>query len=270
MNSYLEMPMALKIYHRSRKLLGRCLTAINACFVGFWLGVLPKNILHLADQDYYNTTRMYSDLTYNQQGLWPWESYAIETYFQSCQSLLLIGAGGGREVYALAKLGYHVDGYECHPGLVEFANQLLTSASFSSRVQWLERDSVPQTDQQYQGAIVGWSAYMLIQGRENRIRFLKQLRILLPINAPILISFYHHPNKDYFHFKVVVKVGNLFRRLFRQDLLEIGDDLAPEFVHYFNQAEIEQELKEAGFHLAFYGSQDYGHAVGTVSGTPAT
>ncbi len=265
MNSYLEMPVALKIYHRSRRILTRFLTIVNACFIGFWLGILPKKLLHLADQDYYNTTKMYCDLTYNKQGLWQWEKQAIETYFQARQSLLLIGAGGGREVYALAKMGYRVDGYECNPKLVEFANQLLSAESLDSKVRLLERDCIPQTETQYEGAIIGWGAYMLIQGKANRVQFLKQLRSVLAVKAPILISFYHHANKGNFYFKAVVTTGNVFRRLFRRDLLEIGDDLSPEFVHYFNQTEIEQELKEAGFELALYGSQEYGHAVGILA-----
>lgn len=262
MNRTFQVPLSLKLYYRSRRLFSRAMTFANGCFIGFWLGALPKHLLHLADQDYYNKTQMYCDVAYNQRGLWDWEAQAIDAYFKSCRSLLLIGAGGGREVYALAKLGYQVDGYECNPQLVEFANQLLQAEGLESRVSDLERDSLPEGNRIYDGAIIGWGAYMLIQGKANRVRFLQQLKTRISANAPILISFYHLNNKQHNHFRIVVGVGNLLRRLLRRELLEIGDDLSPEFVHYFNQEEIERELKEAGFDLVLYGSKDYGHAVG--------
>jgi hypothetical protein len=262
MNNSIQVPAALKLYYRTRRLLSRLESVTNASFTGFWLGILPKDIWHLADQDYYNKTKMYFDSAYNKQGLWEWETQAIEKYFNTCKSLLLIGAGGGREVYALAKLGFNVDGYECNPNLVEFANQLLQSENLESQVLWLERDHCPDNGHLYDGAIIGWGAYMLIQGRANRVQFLQQLRAKIVAGAPILISFYHHSNKGHIYFKSLVRVGNLCRRLLHRDLLEIGDDLAPEFVHYFDQTELESELKQAGFELALYGSKDYGHAVG--------
>ena len=43
-----------------------------------------------------------------------------------CKRLLVAGAGGGREVLALYKSGYEVDGFECHPELVALANTMLT------------------------------------------------------------------------------------------------------------------------------------------------
>jgi 2-polyprenyl-3-methyl-5-hydroxy-6-metoxy-1,4-benzoquinol methylase len=262
MNSQLQVPISLKLYYRSRDFLSHSMTFINGCFIRFWLGVLPKYLLHLADQDYYNKTKMYCSVTYNQQGLWEWEKHAIETYFKSCESLMLIGAGGGREVYALSKLGYQVDGYECNPQLVEFANQLAKADSLQNQVIYLERDDVPKSDRLYDGVIVGWGAYMLIQGKTNRVSFLQQIKTRISANAPILISFYHHDNKSHPHFQLVVKVGNVLRRLLRRELLEIGDDLSPEFVHYFNRDQILAELEAGGFEMVMYGTHDYGHAVG--------
>ena len=40
---------------------------------------------------------------------------------------MVVGGGGGREVLALRRLGYEVDGFECDPGLVACANELLAA-----------------------------------------------------------------------------------------------------------------------------------------------
>jgi hypothetical protein len=46
--------------------------------------------------------------------------------------------------------------------------------------------------------------------------------------------------------------------------VEIGDDLAPNYVHYFTRSEIASELSEAGFALQCYSPEPYGHAVGVA------
>ncbi|NJO96415.1 MAG: hypothetical protein HC764_10650 [Pleurocapsa sp. CRU_1_2] len=46
------------------------------------------------------------------------------------------------------------------------------------------------------------------------------------------------------------------------ELIEPGDTLVPDYVHYFTKDEIEREFKEAGFELIMYSNDEYGHAVG--------
>jgi hypothetical protein len=232
-----------------------------AMFKGFWLGILPKHVLHQVDEYYYDNVDMYHDEGYHLSGLLAWEQAAVDAYFQNCHTLMLLGAGGGRETIALAKQGFQVDGFECHPQLAKFAHQLLSQHhQGDSKICTLDRDACPPGDQLYDGIIVGWGAYMLVQGKPQRIHFLQQLRQKMPAKAPLLISFYHHPKTDRY-FGLVHFVGSTIRKLLGRPSLDRGDDLAPEYVHYFNQAEIVEELKAGGFDLAFYGDRPYGHAV---------
>jgi Tellurite resistance protein TehB len=265
--------LELKIYlfsHRQlesfQRFLERIFIFLSAVFNGFWLGILGRAALHLIDQVYYDNSQAYQDHryrdeTYNRKGLWAWEQKIIDHYFQSCKCLLLLSVGGGREVLALSKLGYEVDGFECNPHLVEFANELIAKEGCNSLVKLSPRDDSPILVKTYDGIIVGWGAYMLIQGRDKRIALLTKLRSALQTGSPILISFFLRPQSSTY-FKLVYVVGNLIRWILRQDPLELGDNLAPNYVHHFTQTEIESELQASGFQLALYSTETYGHAVG--------
>ncbi|MGB3757360.1 MAG: hypothetical protein WBA07_13450 [Rivularia sp. (in: cyanobacteria)] len=257
-------PFDVKLYFFTRKKLDKLFVIFNACLSGIWLGMLNKETMHLIDEYYYDNQQMYRWEEYNKAGLWKWEKKVIDKYFDKCKTLLLLGAGGGREVLALSKLGYEVDGCECNPQLVEFGNQLIEKEGLTSNIQLVERDASLDNGKLYDGIIVGWGAYMLIQGREKRIAFLKNLRNQINENSPILLSFFSMSGNN-LYFKIVNKVSNSLRWITRKNALEFGDDLVPNFVHYFTQEQIASELQEAGFKLKMYSSNEYGHAVGIAN-----
>jgi hypothetical protein len=242
-----------------------------------WLGILPVQGFHAIDEEYYarsgrgssGRTRLtvrpgepnYYSAEYNQRGLWEWEKKTISEHFADCERLLVIGAGGGREVLALIKLGYDVDGFESHPGLVTAANTLLRSEGYDPVMEVVPRDEAPKTGTVYDGAIVGWGMYMLVQGRKRRIALLKQLRAQLRPRCPVLISFYFRPTTPK-AYNLAVLVANMIRRVLRRPLAEAGDWLQPEYVHYFTENEVSSELTEAGFSMILYSTEGYGCAVG--------
>jgi hypothetical protein len=252
---------ALRAYFASRRFLQRLFSFSNACLAGFWLGVFRRETLSVIDQRYYDRERMYQNDDYNKGGLWEWERRVIGQYFSGCKSLLLIGAGGGREVIALSRLAYRVDAFECNATLATCANQLLAQEGIPVQVRLVARDACPETGQTYDAAIVGWATYMLIPGRAHRIRLLTELKMRLPQQAPILLSFFSY-KKTRRYYRVTAGVGNCFRWLLRRERLDVGDDLSPNYVHYFTRRQIERELTEAGYELALYAAEPYGHAVG--------
>jgi hypothetical protein len=237
------------------------------------LGVLTREKLYALDKGYYtrsNTRRKRSSehnfhsKEYNRSGLWDWETRAITDYFAGCKRLLVLGAGGGREVLALLRLGYSVDGFEPHPDLAVAANELLREAGYSTAVHSIPRDQGPNTETIYDGIIIGWGAYMLIQGRNRRVALLQQLRGQTQAQSPILLSFVGRGSTDQVY-KVSTLVANVVRRMLRRGPAEIGDWLLPDYyAHFFTQEEIISELSEGGFetiHCSITGSF-YDHAVG--------
>lgn len=259
--------LTVRIYLSSRKCLRKITTAAHAGFNGLWLGLMSKDTLHGIDEMYYDANKgMYCNEEYNRRGLFAWEREVVDNFFADRSSVLVAAVGGGREVLALRRLGFDADGFECHPGLVSFANELLEKEGLTPDVRCVPRDQFPEDGRSYDGLIVGWGAYMLIQGRRNRVNFLKGLRAKVGDGAPLVVSFFHRASDQALHLKIVRSSGNFFRSLLRREPLEYGDDLVPDFVHYFSREELAAELAEAGFAMVYYSKKDYGHAVGIAAG----
>ncbi len=253
--------LTLASYRFFKGVTWRMLMFLKSCLVGFWLGVFSQRTLHFIDEIYYNTNEIYGSEDHNHRGLFAWEKQVIHDYFKPSQRILLLGAGGGREIAALRSLGYEIDGFECNPQLVERANRLLKKANLVPDVRWAPRDQSPQESKKYDALIIGWGVYTLIAGKQQRIKLLKQLRDQIREEGPLLLSFFHRQNPDW-QFKVVVAIGNISRRLLGREHLDLGDVIDPNYQHYFTREEILAELTEGGFNLQHYSTQDYGHAVG--------
>lgn len=258
-------PTLVRLYFFSWRLLNRLVGLLFSAFTGLWLGILDRDSLHAVDQLYYDGQALYRDPEYNCRGLFPWEQEMIERYFARSRRLLLFGAGGGREMIALGRLGYQVDGYECNPEFVHQANELLSQSGVPGMVRPHARDQFPEIDGIYEGLIFGWGSYMLIQGRERRVRFLQECAARLLPEAPVLLSFYNQ-EETRLNDGLVVRIGSAARRLLRREALEPGDSLAPNYVHYFSKEQIASEMKEAGFAIVHYSAHSYGHAVGMAAG----
>lgn len=253
------------LWNRVRRKLGLPLGAVQA---GAWLGVMDRATLHTLDEAFYARSGSYRSDGHNLRGLFRWEEEAIGAFFGGRRALLVLGAGGGREVLALARRGYGVVGFECNPALAEYASGLLAREGVGSRVHLLPRYAVPEAGR-FDGAIVGWSAYMLIAGRARRIALLNGLRDRLEAGSPVLLSFWtRRPGS--LRARRVAAVAGRIRRLLGGEPVDEGDDLAPNFVHRFTQDEIEAELSAAGYRLARFvpesGAYDSGWAVGILDG----
>jgi hypothetical protein len=243
----------------------RFLRVLDGAFSGVWLGVMTRAHLEAVDALHYHGNETYNGEAHNLSGLMEWEEAAISGWFEGRTRLVVLGAGGGREVLALERRGFQVDGFDCNPTLVEFAGGFLPRHGAAGTVRLLPRDTTP-ADGGYDGVIMGWGSYMLIAGRARRIGLLRRLRALVPEGAPLLVSFFSKP-EVLTRLKAEYRVARAIRRLLRREPPELGDDLIPVYVHRFHEAELEAELREAGFLLARYEPEgrrqhDAGWAVG--------
>jgi hypothetical protein len=98
-----------RLSHLSFRFLKKLTDFLDTLFSGFWLGVMSEKSLDFSDELFYKGTKSYSDDKYNLSGLFEWEKPMIEKHFSNAKSILLLAAGGGREVLALTKLGIEVD-----------------------------------------------------------------------------------------------------------------------------------------------------------------
>lgn len=260
----------VRCYLFGESVLRRTALAIHATWSGAWLGVFERGELHEIDEAYYAQRPSYRSTEHNQRGLFDWEVHALASHFPATGVLRLVGAGGGREVLALLERGFAVEPFECNPALLESANLLLAAAGTGTRVSPVARDRAPEVSTACDGIIVGWSAYMLIGGRSQRIAFLHALRQSVAPGTPLLLSFFTREDAER-RLRLVANVANAIRTLRRRAPVELGDDLATIFVHRFTEHEIRDELADAGFRLAAYraegaGPYDSGFAVARAGG----
>jgi hypothetical protein len=259
-----------RVYYFVRRALLVADRVASGLFTGVWLGVLGRPTLNRIDDLYYvggESKRFspidYLDDAYQRLGLWGWERDAIERYFRAPARVAVLAAGGGREVLALRKLGFDADGWECQSDFVASANHILVEDGFPPSVSEAPRDSCPAGEASYSGAIVGWGAYTMIQGRRRRVALLEALRARVTDGAPVLLSFFPRTEGDG-RFALAARAANVGRRLLRREPAEVGDYLEPNYVHYFTEEEIRSELQEGGFKLLIYEARPYGHAVATA------
>lgn len=248
---------------------------VSAVFDGFWLGMFDRETLAFLDEAYYQGRTeplagrqvTYADDGWNESGLHDWEQAAVAAHFASAHRVVITAAGGGREVLALLERDFDAVGFEPNERLVEAGRKLLEARGHPDRLQPVARDIFPQDAGPCDGVIVGWGSYMLIPGRSRRVRLLRDARAVLPVSAPILLSFFVRPE----HGRLTapaLRLANTLRRLRGAELAEAGDALAPNFTHWFVRGEVEEEFAEAGFKLVHFAEEPYGHAIGRAVAKP--
>lgn len=260
-------PLPVRAFFLSSRAANGVASAVQALSTGFWLGVLDTRRLADVDEAYYGAASRsgvdYTGDAHNLRGLFRWEADAVGRWFPAECRVLVFAAGGGREMAALAGLGFAVDGVECHPALVETAARVLAAAGVDAQVLLAPRDGLPAgiEGERYDAIIVGWSSYMLVPGRARRVALLKALRAHVSPGAPVLLSFFTRPPGSRPH-RWTARVANLFRAVLGRPRVEEGDTLGPNFHHDFTEDEVRAEMREGGWEPAFFSHLPTGHAVG--------
>lgn len=231
----------------------------RGAFDGVWMAALADDTLARIDERF-SLAVDYTDDTYNRSGLSSWEQRALDTHFAGTRTIIVTSAGGGREVLALHRQGWEVQGFEPHAELARLGSRLTEVEGCGSLVHPSPRDRWPSS-RGADAAIVGWGAYMLIAGREQRVRYLRDAAASLPVDAPILLSFFVRPPGAP-RWTTTARVAALLRRGRHRLPVEVGDALEPNRVHFFTRDEVEAELEAGGFRMVDYGDDQYGWAVG--------
>jgi hypothetical protein len=241
-------------------------TRAGAVAMGLALGALSPAQLRARTARYYSGGVAghidYADLRHNRSGLTVWEHHAVAAWFPPAPSrILLYGAGGGREVLALAGLGYDVCGFECHPALVRAGNDLLVAEQVPARIAQLPEDEPPPAGPaEFDAAVLGWSAYTHVQSRRARVRLLGGIRDVCTADSPLLLSFFVR-TYERFRFDIAAAVGTRVRRLRGLEPVEEGDVLGHTWIHMFSRRSLRDELWDAGGETPRFDTKDVARAV---------
>ncbi len=242
--------------------------AIRFCHAVSWAGVqaLGLGLLDTEELDRLTLRRFeastYRDPAYNRDsGLWMWERQAISLFFPAAGRILVGAAGSGREMIALHRAGFQVIGFECAKALVEAGQPILRDTGCPGPLIWAPPGTVPSLAGPFDAAIMGWSGYMYIPQRAQRVKLLRDFRALLRPDSPILLSFQTREHCERrMHWSS--RGANILRKLRGAPSTAPGDLLDLGFKHWFNRSDIEGEMADAGLRLECYGVDGYGWAVG--------
>lgn len=255
----------LRYFKRADSWFNSFVRMLSGVHEGFWLGVLSISELNALTAQHYDSSQESASPEHNMRGLFDWELAAVDRYFQPGTRVLVAAAGGGREVLALRRGGYDVEGFECNSSLVEAGNAMLGGLGEPRGISLSAPDEVPAGLPVYGGVIVGWSAYSHIPTRARRVEFLRALRQHTLPGSPVLLSFFTRA-KDSSYETAVYRTATLIKSVVpgRTESSEVGDHLSWGYSHWFTREEIEGELRQAGIRLAHFSELGDGHAVGIV------
>ncbi len=211
----------------------------------------------------YQSWSIYRDSAYNESGFRDWEASAVTTHFPVGGRVLVASCGGGREVFALTRLGFEVVAFECEPSFVGHCRDLLTKHEIPAQVFQAPPSEVATEvrGMRFDAAVIGWGGYMHIQHAPRRVIFLRKLRELLPVGGPILISFFTRREQSKYFF-IVYWVARVAMAVSGSSLpIERGDNMDGSFDHHFTSDEISAECKAAGFEVLSFHRLPYGHVI---------
>jgi len=221
----------------------------------FWLSVLSKEKLEgLIIKMYKRTDRYRVDAT-TTKGFRNFEQYMVQNYVSNPSTITIIGAGGGREVYALAKLGHAVNAFEVDEAMVKYAVRFFRIENINVNFEVFPASRVPicACDVFW----FGWGVYTHIFGQETRVKLLKEAKKTLNVNGKIFISYWHETRTEE-HLETIERVS---KRLNKREV-EQGESLRQGFWgKYFTTDQIIQESEMAGLKVAYISKEQYGHAV---------
>ena len=194
--------------------------------------------------------------------LFPWEERVVADFFPPAPARILVGgAGGGREVFALARMGYRVLAFEPSASLVatlaattpEGCDVEPHRAGYEDLLQPLGGQSGPlatrlQELAPFDASIIGWGSFSHLMRDEERVGTLSFFRAVT--KGPIIVSFLmlRTPGAD-----AGGKLAALRSRLPRRPERSTDDLFSPYigYYHSVDQQEVERLASAAGLTVAY-------------------
>jgi hypothetical protein len=163
------------------------------------------------------------------------------------------------------KRGYDILGIDISPrangfdrarSLVDAGQVILRNAGCPGRLIWAPPGTVPAMEGRFNAAITGWSGYMYIPRRAQRLKPLRDFRGLLVEGGPLLLSFQTRELCER-RMDWSTRAANWIRKIRGVEPVVVGDRLDSGFKHWFNREDISGEMAEAGLRMKWYGVDGY-------------
>ena len=202
-------------------------------------------------------------------GLMPWERALYDRFLKVKDRILVVGCGTGRDLIALLKLGYRVEGLDVGPRAIALARRILEKEGLSTELHTgpIEAVALPGS---FDVFTFSWFCYGYIPQADTRIGVLRKVKAHLNPGGRILISYVpaERPPSS-----LPIRLTRFAARLARSDWHpELGDVIGPVtgdrhamgYQHHFWEGELEKEARAAGLTVVFHERRDVGTVVLTV------
>jgi SAM-dependent methyltransferase len=199
-------------------------------------------------------------------GLMPWEKALYDRFLKPADRILVVGCGTGRDLIALLKLGYRVEGLDVPPRTIAVVRQVLAKEGLSAELYTAPIETVALPGS-YDVFIFSWFCYGYIPQADIRIGVLRKLKPHLNPGGRILISYLPAERPPHV---LAVRLTRLVARLTGSDWQpQLGDVVGPpggqraciHYEHQFVDGEFESEAHAAGLRVVFHERRDEGTAV---------
>jgi SAM-dependent methyltransferase len=199
-------------------------------------------------------------------GLMPWEQLLYDRFLKPADRILVVGCGTGRDLIALLKLGYRVEGLDAGARAIALARLMLEREGLSAELYTgpVETAALPGG---FDAFIFSWFCYAYIPTADTRIGVLRKLKPCLNREGRILISYVPAAGPPR---SLPIRLTRFVARLTGSDWRpELGDVIGPagadrhaiHYEHQFQEGELESEARAAGLTVVFHERRDVGTAV---------
>lgn len=229
---------------------GHTLTATTRVLAYASVGLLNRDQLGRAIAGRW--ARWGLDERYALQGLFGWEEPFVRKFLKPDDRILIVGSGSGREVIALRRDGYNVEGLEPAAAAAELSREIMTKAGVQAHVRIGGIETVA-LDGHFDLFIFSWYCYSYIAHRPTRVAALRSARAHLAPGGRIILSYIvGEPIPKRLPITLaalVARVSGAGWRPEKNDVVSFEPG-GLHFEHHFAPGEIEDEAREAGLQVA--------------------
>jgi hypothetical protein len=259
---------------RSQRATRKLIAWIEAIQSGIFMGLVDDESFQPFDTFPFDETKPLDVSAEVERGLEPWERQIAREHLADARSILVVAAGGARELIGLQELGHEPIGVEFGRRLCEATERELARRDCSATIQWSERFEIPRGAEPYDAAFVARKFLSHVHDRRQRIELLANIRQTLLPDAPLVVAFYTL-QRESLAFRMQAALANVLRMLRgrRGFPVEIGDHVDPEsplYHHHFAWERLCDELTAAGFRPVAHASTWFGWAVARPIATDDT
>lgn len=185
-------------------------------------------------------------------GLFGWEEPFVRRFLKPDDRILIVGSGSGREVIALRRDGYNVEGLEPADTAAELSREIMKKAGVDARIRIGGIETV-ELDATFDLFIFSWYCYSYIPHRATRVAALRSARAHLAPGGRIILSYITgEPIPKRLPFTVAAVAARMTRAGWtpeRNDVLSFEPG-GLHFEHHFAPGEVESEARAAGLKVA--------------------